>query len=148
MRHITAKTTSDRHGVEVDITRDAELMLDQVARAFLLDPDSVEDVLTRLGSALFKRDEMREQGDDTRREWAAAHADAARHELVVGMIAAEVTAPITVRLSPTEAGELADEVSASAARTVAPPKRRRHEHDAVPLAGGLSATVPGQRGAA
>ncbi|MFB7285490.1 hypothetical protein [Actinacidiphila glaucinigra] len=140
MRHITAKPTKDRTGVEVDITRDAEAMLDQVARLFVDNPDVAEDILNRLGSTLRLRDNLKAEGNDS--DFADAHADAIRDELLATMEAFEVSAPVTVRLSATEAADLAAETQAAADRAVLPQARPVHEIDRAPLTGGR---VPQQR---
>lgn len=151
MKHVTARTTRDRTGVEVDISRDAEPLLDQVADLFALDPDGAEELLLRLGEAVRLRRSARTDGDDALADRASAQADCIREELLVEMVAAEVAAPLTVRLSAVEAVELSDELSGSAAGTVLPPARPVHEHDAAPLTFARDAaeraipTIPGQR---
>lgn len=151
MKHITARTTRDRTGVEVDVTRAAESLLDQVAALFALDPDGAEELLLRLGEAVRLRQTARTDGDDALADRADAQADSIREELLVEMAAAQVAAPITVRLSAIEAVELSDELSGSAAGAILPPARPVHEHDAAPLLFARDSTeraiptIPGQR---
>lgn len=151
MKHLTARTARDWTGVEVDVSRDAEPLLDQVAALFALDPDGAEELLLRLGEAVRLRQTARTDGDDTLADRADAQADSIREELLVEMAAAEVAAPITVRLSAVEAVELSGELSGSAARAILPPARPVHKHDAAPRLFARDSTervippIPGQR---
>ncbi|MFJ4990020.1 hypothetical protein ACIP9H_40270 [Streptomyces sp. NPDC088732] len=144
MRHITATTTPDHHGVELDISRDAERILDQVAALFSADPDRAEDILVRLGSAVGHRDDARAEGEDARADFAGSLADSLRDELLHAMGEVGAHHPVTVRLSANEAADLADETRAAADRTVMPPARPVHDIDRAPLTGGRG-RVPEQR---
>ncbi|MCR8574735.1 hypothetical protein [Streptomyces sp. Isolate_219] len=95
--------------VEVDVTRDAEGLLDRLADLHSSNPDLVDDLLLALGCALRFRDASRAEGDDARATLAASQADAARDELVAYM-AADNPPPVTAELSRQEAVELAAEL--------------------------------------
>ncbi|MFJ3949039.1 hypothetical protein ACIPXV_03070 [Streptomyces libani] len=108
MRHI--KASRNRRGlVEVDVTRDAEGILDRLADLHVSNPDLVDDLLLTLGCALRFRESAQADGDDMRATLAAAQADAAREELTAYM-AADNPPPVTAELSRQEAVELAAEL--------------------------------------
>lgn len=108
MRHI--KASRNRRGlVEVDVTRDAEGILDRLADLHVSNPDLVDDLLLSLGCALRFRETAQADGDDARATLAAAQADAAREELTAHM-AADHMEPVTAELSRQDAVELAAEL--------------------------------------
>lgn len=115
MRHIKIKRTPAGM-VEVDVTRDAEGLLDRLAELHGTDPDIVEDLLGELGSALRFRDCAREDGYETGATLGAAQADAAREELAARMAAvhADGMPPVVAELSPADALGLASELTAAA----------------------------------
>ena len=112
MRHITVRPNG-RGMVTVDVTRDAEGILDRVAALHSAEPDLVDDLLGALGSALAFRDRSRGEGDDRRATLAAAQADAAREELTARM-AADNPPPVTAELSRQDAIALARDLTAAA----------------------------------
>ncbi|MFG2826046.1 hypothetical protein ACGFWI_00960 [Streptomyces sp. NPDC048434] len=115
MRHITVRRTP--YGmVELDLTRDAEALLDRLAELHGTDPTIVDDLLGALGSALAFRDRSRQEDDDTRATLAAAQADAARDELVARMAAvhADGMRPVVAELARQDAVALARELTAAA----------------------------------
>jgi hypothetical protein len=108
MRHIKARR--NRRGlVEIDVTRDAEGLLDRLAVLHSSNPDLVDDLLLELGTALQFREKARSEGDDRLRTLAAAQADAARDQLTAYM-AADNPPPVAAELSRQEAVELAAEL--------------------------------------
>lgn len=112
MRHIKV-LPNGRGMVEVDVTRDAEGLLDRLAVLHSTNPDLVDDLLLALGSALQFRNASRAEGDDARATLAAAQADGARDELVAYM-AADNPPPVMAELSRREAVELAAELQHAA----------------------------------
>ena len=112
MRHITVRPTG-RGMVAVDVTRDAEGLLDRLAALHSADPDIVDDLLGALGSALAFRDRSRADGDGTRATLAAAQAVAARDELGARMAAAG-SSPVVAELSRQDAIALARDLTAAA----------------------------------
>ncbi|WP_030992177.1 hypothetical protein [Streptomyces sp. NRRL S-1813] len=118
MRHI--KASRNRRGlVEVDVTRDAEGILDRLADLHVSNPDLVDDLLLALGCALRFREKAQADGDDTGATLAAAQADAAREELTAHM-AADHMEPVTAEMSRQDAVDLAAElhIAASVARQI------------------------------
>ncbi|WP_431999267.1 hypothetical protein [Streptomyces sioyaensis] len=115
MRHIKIRRTPTGL-VEVDVTRDAEGLLDRLAELHGTDPDIVEDLLVQLGTALQFRDRAREEGHETRATLGAAQADAARDELVarMGAVHSDGMPPVTVEIAPADALSLASELTAAA----------------------------------
>lgn len=115
MRHI--KISRNRQGmVVVDVTRDAEGLLDRLAELHSSEPDIVEDVLGALGAALRFRERAQAEGDDTRATLASAQADAAREELVARMTAVSTDGmqPVTAELARQDAVALAAELTRAA----------------------------------
>lgn len=112
MRHI--KASRNRRGlVEIDVTRDAEGLLDRLAELHSSDPDIVDDLLGVLGAALRFRERAQADGDDRRAMLASAQADAARDELVACMTGGGME-PVTAELARQDAVALAVELTDAA----------------------------------
>ncbi|MGW3570176.1 hypothetical protein ACWDSL_41000 [Streptomyces sp. NPDC000941] len=110
-------TACQRAGVvEVDVTCAAEGMLDRLADAWLDQPDLIEDLVIRLGSALRFREAAAADGDQQHAALAASQAKECREELVGHMAAVrpEGLELVTVHLPRPDALDLTEELTRAA----------------------------------